>query len=95
MTCQHCNAHINETDERCPYCNSYNENYKKPKTTKSAEIDASVPVSKVIHVYHSGKKPQKKWVKILKRVILSLILTGVGVFVTIASIRFIIFLFFV
>ena len=95
MTCPHCNAHINETDERCPYCNSYNENYKKPKATKSAETDASVPVSQVIHVYHSGKKPQKKWVKILKKILKILILTGLGIFVTIASIRFIIFLFFV
>lgn len=32
MKCEHCGGHMEETDKRCPYCNSYNENYKKPKT---------------------------------------------------------------
>lgn len=28
MKCEHCGAHIEETDKRCPYCNSYNEKNK-------------------------------------------------------------------
>lgn len=31
MKCPKCGGHMEETDKRCPYCNSYNENYKKPK----------------------------------------------------------------
>ena len=38
MKCEHCGAHIEETDKRCPYCNSYNENYKKPKPPTPAII---------------------------------------------------------
>ena len=34
MKCEHCGAHIEETDKRCPYCNSYNEQYKKPEPPK-------------------------------------------------------------
>ena len=105
MKCSHCGGFLDETDKRCPYCNAVNENYKAPESEKPAEPVAptiapvepaadSVPVSKVVHIYHSGKKPQKKWVKILKRVLLTLILTGVGLFVAIAVARFITFLIF-
>ena len=31
MRCPNCGAHIEETDKRCLYCNSFNENYKKPE----------------------------------------------------------------
>lgn len=103
MKCPHCGGFLDETDKRCPYCNSVNVDYKMPEPEKPAEPVASapvaasvddVPVSKVVHIYHSGKKTQKKWVKILFKVLKILILTGVSIFVAIAIARFITFLIF-
>lgn len=72
MKCQGCGAHIDETDERCPYCNSYNENYKKPEKEKPVEpvAPAPTPAPQVIHIYHEAPEPKKRKFKFsIKKII--------------------------
>lgn len=55
MKCEHCGAHIEETEKRCPYCNSYNEHYKKPEPPKPQ----TPPVQPVIqHIVQPAPQPQ-------------------------------------
>ena len=81
MKCQGCGAHITEKDERCPYCNSYNENYKKPEPIKPAAPVAPAPAPKVVHIYHEAPKRKKTKFSFFKM----LLITG-GIFLIIYAI---------
>lgn len=54
MKCEHCGAHIKETDERCPYCNSYNEQTKTIKKPSHKENPEDVALFKKIIIATSS-----------------------------------------
>ena len=54
MKCEHCGAHIEETDKRCPYCNSYNEKNKAANKVHRKENPEDVAFFKKIVISASG-----------------------------------------
>ena len=54
MKCPHCGAHIKETDERCPYCNSYNEQTKAIKKAPHKENPEDVAFFKKLVISASS-----------------------------------------
>ena len=59
MKCEHCGAHIEKTDKRCPYCNTYNEKYKVSNVvqpTFSQNIKFEQPEQNTIFEKHKKNK---------------------------------------
>lgn len=54
MKCPKCGGHMEETDKRCPYCNSYNEKNKTTNKVPHKENPEDVAFFKKLVVAASG-----------------------------------------